>query len=144
MKTYLPIEKDFDRKTYLVDASGKTLGRLATRVASLLIGKGKVAYCPDRLCGDQVIVINAKKVRLTGKKTQKKMYTHYTGFHGGLRTYSFEELFEKKPEEVIRRAIARMLPNNRLGSRMLKSLRIYAQAEHRHSAQKPIPLEGIG
>lgn len=142
LKTYLPTEKDVERKTYLIDASGKTLGRLATRVASLLIGKEKVVYSPDRLCGDRVVVINAEKVQVTGKKVKSKVYTHYTGYPSGLRTYSFEELMAKKPREVVMRAVARMLPNNKLGSRMLKGLRVYVGPEHREQSQKPIPWEG--
>lgn len=141
LKTYLPTEKDFDRKTYLIDASGKTLGRLATRIASLLIGKGKVVYTPDRLCGDRVVVVNAEKVHVTGKKFKGKMYTHYTGYAGGLRTYSYEELMAKKPHEVLMRAVARMLPHNKLGSRMLKSLRVYTGPVHTEQSHKPIPLE---
>ncbi len=141
MRTYIASEKDFDRKTYLVNASGKTLGRLATRIASILIGKGKVVYAPDQLCGDQVVVINAKEVYVTGKKSVQKIYKHYTGYPGGQKTYRFEELISEKPEEVIKRAVSRMLPKNKLGREMLRRLRIYAGAGHKQEAQKPIPLE---
>ena len=141
MKTFRPTEKDFERKTFLVNASGKTLGRLATRVASVLIGKGKTCFAPDQLCGDQVVVVNAKEVYVTGKKTTQKIYKHYTGYPGGLRTYSFEELLEKNPEEIILRAVSRMLPKNKLGREMLRRLRVYAGATHLQQAQKPVALE---
>ena len=141
MKTFIPTEKDFERKTYLVNASGKTLGRLATRVASLLIGKGKTCFASDQLSGDQVVVVNAKKIYVTGKKTTQKIYKHYTGYPGGLKTYRYEELMERKPTEIIRRAVSRMLPKNKLGREMLRRLRIFAGAEHQQQAQKPIAFE---
>jgi large subunit ribosomal protein L13 len=141
MKTYRATEKDFDRKTYLIDADSKTLGRLATRVASLLIGKGKTVVSHDQLSGDQVIIVNAEKILVTGKKKEQKVYTHYTGFPGGFRSCTLEELLEKKPDEVILRAVERMLPKNKLGREMLRRLRVYAGKEHRQSAQKPIRLE---
>ncbi len=141
MKTFLPTEKDFDRKTYLVNASGKTLGRLASKVATVLIGKRKAVFAPDQLSGDQVIVINATEVHVTGKKKEQKIYKHYSGYPGGLKTYSFEELMAKKPEEIIERAVSRMLPKNKLGREMLRRLRVYAGAEHNHQAQKPVALE---
>ena len=141
MKTFLPREKDFDRKTYCVNASGKTLGRLATRVATLLIGKGKTCFAVDQISGDQVIVINARQVYVTGKKAVQKIYNHYSGYPGGRKTYRYEELLEKNPEEIIMRAVSRMLPKNKLGREMLRRLRVYAGAEHRQQAQKPIALE---
>lgn len=141
MKTYRPTEKDFDRKTYLIDADGKTLGRLATRVASLLIGKGKVTVCHDQLSGDQVVIVNAEKIHVTGRKKEQKIYKHYTGYPGGLKTYSFEELQAKNPEEIILRAVSRMLPKNKLGREMLRRLRVCAGKGHNHAAQKPIRLE---
>ena len=141
MKTFIPTEKDFDRKTYLVDASGKTLGRLATRVASVLIGKGKACFASDQLSGDQVVVINAKEVYVTGKKTTQKIYKHYSGYPGGLKTYRYEELMAKKPQEIIERAISRMLPKSKLGREMMRRLRVYAGPEHQQQAQKPTPLE---
>jgi large subunit ribosomal protein L13 len=141
MKTYRATEKDFDRKTYLIDADGKTLGRLATRVASLLIGKGKTVISHDQLAGDQVIIVNAEKIYVTGKKKEQKVYTHYTGFPGGFKSATLEELLEKKPEEVLLKAVERMLPKNKLGREMLRRLRVYAGKEHRQSAQKPIRLE---
>ncbi len=141
MKTFIPAEKDFKRKTYLVDASGKTLGRLATRIASVLIGKGKTVFAYDKLSGDQVIVINAKKIHVTGKKALQKIYTHYSGYPGGIKTYAFEKLLEKDPEQIITRAVSRMLPKNKLGREMLRRLRVYAGPEHGQQAQKPVKLE---
>ena len=141
MKTFIPSEKDFDRKTYLVNAEGKTLGRMATRIATVLIGKRKVTFAPDQLSGDQVVVINAREVHVTGKKPEQKIYKHYSGYPGGLKTYTYEELMAKKPEEIITRAVSRMLPKNKLGREMLRRLRVYAGAEHRQQAQKPEPLE---
>lgn len=141
MKTYLPKQSDFEQKTYLVDASGKTLGRLATKVAGILMGKGKRVFAYDQLSGDQVIVINAKKVYVSGKKKEDKIYNHYTGWAGGLKTYSFEELIVKKPEEIIMRAVKRMLPKNKLGREMLRRLRVFANPEHNMQAQKPIKIE---
>lgn len=141
MKTYLPTEKDFARKTYLVDASGKTLGRLATKVATTLIGKGKPCWATDQMSGDQVVVINAREVYVTGKKTTQKIYTHYSGYPGGLKSYTYEELMAKKPEEIITRAVSRMLPKNKMGREMLRRLRVYAGDKHNQQAQKPEPLE---
>lgn len=140
MKTFVLKEKDISRKTYLIDAKGKVLGRLATRAATLLIGKHKPEYTPFLDCGDQVVVTNAREVLLTGKKRTQKVYTHYTGYPGGIRTVPFETLIEEKPEEVIREAVRKMLPHTKLGRQMLKHLRVYAGPEHRQSAQKPISL----
>jgi len=142
MKTYIPKEKDFDRKVYLVNASGKNLGRLASRVAQLLIGKGKAVFAMDQLSGDQVIIINASEIEVTGpSKKKKKLYTHYTGFSGGLKTITYEKLMEKNPEAILTRAVTRMLPKNKLGQEMRRRLRIYAGPEHRQKAQQPIPIE---
>ena len=141
MKTYHPTEKDFARKTYLVNASAKTLGRLATRVATTLMGKGKACWAKDQLSGDSVVVINAREIYVTGKKPKQKIYHHYSGYPGGLKTYTFEELLAKKPEEIIKRAVSRMLPKNKLGREMLRRLRVYAGPEHLQKAQKPEPLE---
>ncbi|MBU9888610.1 MAG: 50S ribosomal protein L13 [Candidatus Omnitrophica bacterium] len=141
MKTLIPKDKDINRKTYLIDAQGKTLGRLATRVASLLIGKGKACFARDQMVGDQVIVINCEKIVVTGKKAQDKVYKHFTGYAGGLKTYTYEELMAKKPAEIILRAVSRMLPKTRIGDVMLKRLRVYAGASYRNQSQKPIPIE---
>ncbi len=141
MKTFLPTEKDFKRKTWLVNASGKTLGRLASKVATVLIGKNKTVFAPDQLSGDSVIVINAKEIHVTGKKSEQKIYKHYSGYPGGLKTYLFEDLIVKDPSEIITRAVSRMLPKNKLGREMLRRLRVYAGAEHNHQAQQPVALE---
>lgn len=141
MKTYLPKEKDFNRKTYLINADGKTLGRLATKIATLLIGKRKAVFAPDQISGDQVVVINASKVFVTGQKKTSKIYKHYSGYPGGLKTYTFEDLLERKPTEIITRAVSRMLPKNRLGSEMLRRLRVYAGEAHKQQAQKPVVME---
>ena len=141
MKTFIPTEKDFARKAYLVNASSKTLGRLASKVATVLIGKRKAVFATDQISGDQVIVINAREIHVTGKKSTEKIYKHYSGYPGGLKTYTFEELMARKPEEIIARAVSRMLPKNKLGREMLRRLRIFAGAEHNHQAQKPIALE---
>ena len=137
MKTFIPKDKDINRKTYLIDASGKTLGRLATRIASLLIGKGKACFCKDQIVGDQVFVINAAKVHVTGKKKDEKVYTHFTGFSAGLRTITLGELIEKRPTEVITKAVTRMLPKNRLARKQMVRLKIYVGDKHPHSAVNP-------
>lgn len=141
MKTFIPKDKDINRKVYLIDASGKTLGRLATKVASLLIGKGKACFAKDQIVGDQVIVINASKIFVTGKKKEQKVYTKYPGFAGGLRSVTLEKLLEKKPAEVITKAVTRMLPKNRIGDVMAKRLRVFAGPDYPHKAQKPIQIE---
>ena len=137
MKTYRPKPDSYEEKTYLFDATGKTLGRLAVRIAEVLNGKKKTFYTHDQMCGDQVVVINAEKVYISGRKNKDKIYTHYTGYPGGLRSYTFEKLLEKKPEEIITRAVSRMLPKNKLGTEMLRRLRVYAGDKHKQQAQKP-------
>ena len=141
MKTYIHTNKEVTQKTYLVDASGKTLGRIATRIATTLIGKHKPTFSYDQYSGDNVVVINAEKVIVSGKKKENKVYTHYTGYPGGLRTYNFEDLQEKKPEAVVLLAVRRMLPKNHLGREMLRRLRVYTGDKHNQQAQKPEPLE---
>ena len=128
-------------KWYVVDANGKVLGRLATQIASILIGKGKKTYVPYWENGDHVVVINAAKIRVTGKKGADKMYDHYTGYPGGRREYSFDQLMEKDPREIVLRAVEGMIPKNRLGVRMMKRLRIFAGAEYTHQAQQPTPVQ---
>ena len=140
-KTFVLREKDIIRKAHLVDAKGKILGRLATRIATLLIGKHKPEYTPFLDCGDQVVVINAKEIRFTGKKAEKKIYTHYTGYPGGIRMETLGTRLEEKPEKVILEAVRRMLPHNKLGHRILTHLRVYAGPEHKQAAQKPVPIE---
>jgi len=141
VKTYSVKQRDIKREWYLVDASGKVLGRLASRVASILKGKHKPTYSPHLDVGDHVIIINADKIKVTGKKFHQKMYYHHTGYPGGLRSVSFRKIFQEKPERILYHAIWGMLPHNRLGRKMIKKLRIYAGAEHPHQAQKPKVLE---
>lgn len=127
-------------KWYLVDAKGKVLGRLATRVARLLTGKDKRTYVPYWESGDHVVVINAKEIHVTGKKRTEKIYDHYTGYPGGLVQYNFEKLIQKDPREVILRAVEGMIPKNRLGARMMTRLYVYPGTDHRHKAQNPQPI----
>ncbi|MCD5401653.1 50S ribosomal protein L13, partial [candidate division NPL-UPA2 bacterium] len=125
------------RKWVLIDARGEVLGRLASQVASILRGKNKPIYTPHLDTGDEVIIINARDVLVTGKKREQKTYYHHTGYPGGLKSVKFEALFKKKPEKVLIMAIKGMLPHNKLGRAMLKKLRVYAGAEHPHQAQNP-------
>ncbi len=141
MKTYLAPVKDIGRKWFVVDASGKILGRLASEIATRLRGKHKPNYCTFQDTGDFVIVINADKVHLTGKKMEDKKYFDHSGYISGLRTRTAKEFIEKKPEEVVYRAIKGMLPKNTLGRAQLKKLKVYAGAEHPHKAQQPQALE---
>ncbi|SHK46449.1 50S ribosomal protein L13 [Thermocrinis minervae] len=141
MKTYRIRPEDVVRNWWVVDARGKILGRLASQIASILRGKHKPYFQPDVDCGDFVIVINAKDVKVTGKKLIQKKYYFHSNYPGGLKERSLEWMLENKPEEVIRLAVKRMLPKNRLGHRMLKRLKIYAGPEHPHEAQQPKPLE---
>lgn len=138
MKTYALKEKDIERTWRVVDAEGETLGRLSTRVASLLRGKHKPTFTPHLDMGDPVVVVNAKKVRVTGDKLRSKTYARHSGYPGGLRVETLESLLARRPEEVIRRAVRRMLPDNRLGDRLIRRLHVYAGAEHRHAAQRPV------
>lgn len=124
-------------KWYLVDAKGKVLGRLATQIARLLIGKSKPTYVPHWENGDHVVVINAREIRVTGKKSKEKMYDHYTGYPGGRREYNFETLLTKDPREIIKRAVQGMVPKNKLGDQMMKRLLVYPTNDHKHQSQKP-------
>jgi large subunit ribosomal protein L13 len=126
---------------YLVNADGKILGRLATKLADLLRGKNKPTYTPHLDTGDFVVVVNAGKVTLTGKKMKDKIYYHHTGYPGGIKEMSAEKLLAKKPTEMIRMAVKGMLPKNSLGRQVLRKLKVYAGADHPHEAQKPVPLE---
>jgi large subunit ribosomal protein L13 len=141
MSTFVPSAKNFDRKWYVVDASGQTLGRLATKAASVLSGKLNPRYVPYIDTGDFVIVINAEKVRLTGLKSQQKQYRRYTGFPGGLREESFTRLLERRPEKVLEEAIKGMLPKSKLGRAMGTKLKVYRGDKHPHQAQMPVALE---
>lgn len=141
MKTFSTTPKDIHREWYVVDAEGQTLGRLASRVASILRGKHKPYYAPYLDTGDCVIVVNSKGIRVTGNKMEQKVYTRYTGWPGGLRTATLRERMAKHPEEVVRGAIKGMLPRGPLGRQMLRKLHVYAEADHPHQAQQPKPLE---
>jgi large subunit ribosomal protein L13 len=140
MTTYLAKPADVKRKWYLVDANGKTLGRLAARVAILLRGKHKPTFTPHVDTGDHVVVINAGKIALTGDKLRTKTYIHHTGHPGGLKSVTAEHLHAKKPTELLERAIKGMLPKNPLGKQMARKLKVYAGADHPHKAQSPEPL----
>ena len=141
MSTYMPKKGDITRNWYVLDAAGKTLGSVAAEAAVLLRGKHKPTFTPNADCGDHVIVINAEKVEVTGKKRKEKIYKRHTGYPGGLRETTFEKLQAKKPEEIIRHAVKGMLPDGKLGRQMLKKLKVYAGTEHAHAAQKPETLE---
>lgn len=137
MKTYIAKEVESKPRYFLIDANGKILGRLATRVARLLMGKDKITYTPHIDQGDFVVVVNAANIRFSGRKLKQKIYTHFSGYPGGLKEISLERMMGAKPTEVIRHAIRGMLPKSRIGSRMLTRLKVYAGPEHPHSAQSP-------
>ena len=141
MGTFVPSGKNIDRKWFVVDASGQTLGRLATRAADVLSGKLNPQYVPYIDMGDHVIVINAEKVRLTGLKAEKKLYRRYTGFPGGLREESFTRLLNRKPEKILEEAIKGMLPKTKLGRAMGSKLKVYRGDQHPHQAQQPVELK---
>jgi large subunit ribosomal protein L13 len=141
MKTYQATSQDRERTWYLVDAEGKTLGRLATQIADVLRGKRKPTYTPHVDVGDFVIVVNAAKVAVTGNKREGKRYWRHSGYPGGIRSRTLGELLERRPEEVIRRAVKGMLPRNRLARAQLRKLKVYAGPEHPHQAQKPETLD---
>jgi len=137
MSTYFPKEGEIARKWFVVDAAGQPLGRLASRVARILIGKENPKYTPFLDTGDHVVVINAEQVKITGMKTEQKLYQHYTGYPGGLRTEGLKKRMALKPELVIEDAVARMLPKNKLGKQMFTKLKVYKGDKHPHAAQKP-------
>jgi large subunit ribosomal protein L13 len=141
MSTSMPKESEIERKWYVVDAEGKVLGRLATRVASILRGKHKPIFTPHLDVGDHVVVLNAEKVHLTGRKLQNKQYRWHTGYIGGLREMTAEKMLKSHPERVIEWAVQGMLPKNRLGRAMAKKLKVYRGAAHPHQAQQPQALE---
>jgi large subunit ribosomal protein L13 len=143
VKTYVATPAKRERHWVLVDASGKTLGRLATRIADALRGKRKPEYTPHIDTGDFVVVVNAEKIAVTGNKRQQKLYYRHSGYPGGLRTRTLEEMLERRPEEVIRLAVKGMLPRNRLGRQQLGKLKVYAGPEHPHEAQKPKPMDDL-
>jgi large subunit ribosomal protein L13 len=137
MSTFFPTEGEIARKWYVVDASGQTLGRLASQVARILMGKENPQYTPFIDTGDHVIVINAEKVKVTGMKAEQKAYHHYTGYPGGLRSEDFNKRFARKPEMIVEAAILRMLPKTKMGRQMLTKLKVYRGEKHPHEAQKP-------
>jgi large subunit ribosomal protein L13 len=141
MKTFSAKPEEVRRDWFVVDATDKTLGRLATELASRLRGKHKPEFTPHVDTGDYIVVVNAANIRVTGNKMKDKMYYRHTGYVGNLKSVSLEKMMEKSPEQVITLAVKGMLPKNRLGSAMLKKLRVFAGAEHTHVAQQPQPLE---
>jgi large subunit ribosomal protein L13 len=141
MRTYTAKPGEVERRWYVVDADGQTLGRLATRIADTLRGKGKAQYTPHVDTGDFVVVVNAEKVRVTGNKLDQKRYYRHSGYPGGLRSRTLRDQLERRPTEVIRKAVKGMLPKNRLARKQLNKLKIYAGPDHPHEAQAPQPLE---
>ncbi len=137
MKSFMAKKEQIEHKWWLVDADGAVLGRLAAKIAPILMGKTKPIYTPYVDTGDCVVVINAEKVKLTGKKAETKEYDYYTGYPGGHRFVSFAEMMTKKPEKVIELAVRRMMPKNALGRKMLKKLKVYRGVEHEHQPQRP-------
>jgi large subunit ribosomal protein L13 len=141
VKTYTARAEDIEREWFLVDAQGKTLGRLASEIAQVLRGKHKPIYTPHLDCGDYVIVVNADKVRVTGRKLDQKMYYRHSGYPGGIKSINLRDQLQKHPERVLQAAVRGMLPKNRLGRKMLQKLKIYAGDSHPHQAQQPKVLE---
>ncbi|SHI18980.1 50S ribosomal protein L13 [Sporanaerobacter acetigenes] len=141
MKSYMAKPNEVERKWYVIDAEGKVLGRLASEVAKILSGKNKPIYTPHVDTGDFVIIINADKVVLTGKKLEQKSYKYHTGHPGGLKEVSYERMMKEKPEKAIELAVKGMLPKNSLGRSMYKKLKVYSGPEHNHEAQKPVVYE---
>jgi len=140
VKTYAARESEIERRWYVVDASDQTLGRLASRVAHVLEGKHKPTWQPNLDSGDHVIVLNASRIAVTANKRETKLYIRHSGFPGGYKEETLGQLLERRPEEVIRRAVKGMLPRNRLGAQQLRKLKIYAGPDHPHQAQRPEPL----
>ncbi|MCR5778762.1 MAG: 50S ribosomal protein L13 [Lachnospiraceae bacterium] len=141
MNTYMASPATIERKWYVVDAEGQTLGRLASRVAAVLRGKNKPTYTPFLDTGDNVIIVNAEKIKVTGKKMEQKVYKRHSDYVGGLKTQTLREKLAKKPEEVLELAIKGMLPKGPLGRQMYTKLHVYAGAEHNHAAQQPVELK---
>lgn len=141
MKTFVAKPAEVKRDWYVVDAQGQTLGRLSTEIARRLRGKHKAEFTPHVDTGDYIVVINAEKVAVTGRKTKQKMYHRHTGYPGGLKSMSFEKMIDHKPEQVIELAVKGMIPRNPLGRAMLKKLKVYAGVDHPHTAQQPKELK---
>ena len=137
MSTYFPKQGEIVRKWYVVDASGRTLGRLASQIAHILMGKENPKYTPFLDTGDHVIVVNASKLRITGMKSEQKVYQRYTGYPGGLRTEEFKKRLERRPERIVEQAVVRMLPKTKLGRQMATKLKVYRGEKHPHQAQQP-------
>lgn len=144
MKTYSPKPKEIERRWWLVDAEGATLGRLASEVAQLLRGKHKPTWAPHMDVGDHVVVVNASKIRLSGAKREQKVWYRHSQYPGGLRTVPYDRLLRERPDRAVEKAVRGMLPKNRLGRQMIRKLHVYADAEHRHQGQKPERLDLSG
>ena len=140
MKSFIPRERDMQKRWHVIDAEGQILGRLATRAARILTGKDKPIYTPFLDTGDHVIIINAEKIKLTGKKLTDKVYRHHTGYPGGMRETAAGILMAKDPGKLIREAVIGMLPKTKLGRAMRKKLKVYQGSQHPHTAQQPTPL----
>ena len=140
-KTYTPTPDQIERQWFVVDATDRVLGRLACEIAQILKGKRKPDYSPHTDVGDHVIVINAAKVRVTGRKAEQKVYYRHTGYPGGIRETSYSRMMATHPERIVQKAVWGMLPHNRLGRKMFKKLRVYGGSEHRHASQKPVALD---
>jgi large subunit ribosomal protein L13 len=141
MKTYTAKPREIEQTWYLLDAEGKTLGRLATQIADLLRGKGKPQYTPHIDTGDFVVVVNAERIHVTGNKLEQKLYYRHSGYPGGLRSRTLAEQLARRPEEVIRKAVKGMLPKNKLAARQIVKLKVYAGPDHPHEAQNPVAIE---
>jgi large subunit ribosomal protein L13 len=137
MSSYFPKQGEIVRKWYVVDAAGQTLGRLASQIARILMGKENPKYTPFLDTGDHVVVVNASKLRITGMKSEQKVYQRYTGYPGGLRTEDFKKRLERRPERIVEQAVVRMLPKTKLGRQMASKLKVYRGEKHPHQAQKP-------
>jgi len=140
LKTYSPKPQDIDQKWYVANADGVVLGRAASKIAQILRGKHKPIWAPHMDVGDFVVIVNVDKIRVTGRKTEQKLYYRHSGYPGGLKATPFKRAFDKHPEFILREAVRGMLPRNRLGRKMLKKLKIYTSADHPHTAQQPEEL----
>jgi large subunit ribosomal protein L13 len=141
VKSYMARPLEVERKWYVIDAEGRILGRLASEIAKVLRGKNKPQYTPHVDVGDFVVVVNADRVVVTGKKAEQKVYRRHSGYPGGLKTRSYEQMMERRPEEILRKAVYGMMPKNRLARQQMRKLKIYAGPEHPHAAQNPQRLE---
>jgi large subunit ribosomal protein L13 len=140
-KTYYPKPEELTHEWYLIDAEGQNLGRLATKIASVLLGKGKAEFTPGVDVGDFIVVVNAEKITVTGNRLDQKYYYRYSGYPGGMKKISLREQLAKHPDRVIRSAVWGMIPHNRLGRRLIKRLKVFAGPDHQHQAQNPKPID---